>query len=316
MAVRKIGKCWWVDIRLNHIRYRKKSPLNTKGGAEAYEITLRARVARNEPIDPPQVIPEQTFAKFSRTWLETYAKTNNKPSECRTKHGVVERHLIPFFGRMKLSEIKTLDVESYKVQKTTESLCAKTINNHLVILGKCLRTAEEWEQCKHLPRIRPLRAQPPAFDFLSPDESDQLLSSEEEPMWRGMALVALRTGLRLGELFALERKDVDFQQKMLTVSKSIVRGILGTPKNHRVRHIPLANDALEFFQGQGRNGLIFSREDGRPLTDSMAEKAIKRLCKRVGLRNIGWHVLRHSFASLANDLGYSDATVGALEAMG
>jgi hypothetical protein len=51
MAVRKLGKSWWVDMRYNYVRYRKRSPLNTRAGALMYESTLRLKLMRGENIN-------------------------------------------------------------------------------------------------------------------------------------------------------------------------------------------------------------------------------------------------------------------------
>jgi excisionase family DNA binding protein len=49
MAVRKLRQSWWIDFRFNHIRYRKRSPLNSRAGALIYEATLRRRLATGNP---------------------------------------------------------------------------------------------------------------------------------------------------------------------------------------------------------------------------------------------------------------------------
>ena len=73
MAVRIIRKSWWVDFRIDHTRYRKRSPENSRVGALAYEAALRQRVARGEDILGRQQRGEdQTFAEFSKKWFEEY----------------------------------------------------------------------------------------------------------------------------------------------------------------------------------------------------------------------------------------------------
>src|ERR1043166_9702407 len=51
MTVRKIGQSWWVDFRAERVRYRKRSPENTRAGARAFEVTLRQRLARGESVN-------------------------------------------------------------------------------------------------------------------------------------------------------------------------------------------------------------------------------------------------------------------------
>ena len=85
MPARKLKGAWWVDFRYERERYRKKSPVNTKRGAEEFERTLRGRLLRGEPLDgeKPQEVP--TYQTFVQEWLDTYVATNNKPSTVATK---------------------------------------------------------------------------------------------------------------------------------------------------------------------------------------------------------------------------------------
>ena len=104
--------------------------------------------------------------------------------------------------------------------------------------------------------------------------------------------------MRLGELFGLDWSAVDFQRRMVAVRQSFVRGNFGTPKSNKIRHIPLTDDVcLALYESRKPSGLIFHREDGTPLSQHIAERALHRACNRAGLPLIGWHALRHTFAS-------------------
>jgi integrase len=225
-------------------------------------------------------------------------RTNNKLSEQKTKEGILEKHLLPFFGDMEIEKISGMHIERYKAAKRADGLVEKTVNNHLTVLGKCLRTAQEWGIVEKLPKITNLKVPPVRFDFLSPEEVDLLLGDTREPFWTVMVRLAVRTGMRRGELMGLDWSDVDLERGIVTVRRSLVCGQLSTPKNNRTRYIPLTHDAWEMLATRSKSqGLVFERPDGRPLDKSVAGPAIERMCKRVGLRLIGWHTLRHTFAS-------------------
>src|SRR5262249_44873407 len=118
MAVRKMKGSWWVDFRAAHIRYRKRSPENSRGGAEAYEAVLRQRIARGESIDVRLTEREcPTFESFSIRWIEDYVKPNNKYSEQLAKRYALSSSLIPFFGTKSIVEIKGHDIERYKAEQ-------------------------------------------------------------------------------------------------------------------------------------------------------------------------------------------------------
>lgn len=305
MAARKIDGFWYVDFRFRRVRIRRRSPRNTKGGAQQFESMLRQELTNQgnlETLNPPhpQAEPEKTptFAEYAEEWLTTYVRTNNRASEYRAKTRILHQHLIPQFGTRVLSKIQRRDVEGYKATKTAKGLTAKTINNHLTILGKCLRTAQEDDLLVSLPLIKWLPVKPPEFDFLTPLESHQLLRDRTEPMWADLARLALRTGMRRGELIALDWSAVDLVKARLTVRQSLVEGVMETPKTNRIRHLPLTSDVLAMLaRHECRRGLVFKQSDGKPLSKRTMELGLDGLCRRAGVRHIGWHVLRHTYAS-------------------
>lgn len=314
MAQRRIRGWYWVDFRHNGVRHRKKSPINTKAGAAEFETILRMRLAKGEDIDaPPSLLgaPSETLAQFAEHWFDTYVMTNNKPSEQRTKRTILTVHLLPAFGTTALDDIGAEVIEGYKAQKLRDGLHPKTVNNHLAVLARCLRVAEEWGRLKKAPRARLLRVPEPEIDFLSRDEAARLVAADIEPAWHGMILVAVRAGLRLGELLALECRDADQARRVLTVSRSYVDGVLGTPKNGRTRRIPMTAELCRFFDNARPDGLLFCRPDGSPHRDHCSpQRALKRACLRAGIRSIGWHPLRHTFAS---DLVAASVTLPAVQ---
>ncbi len=294
MAVRKVKGSWWVDFQTHLTRYRYRSPENTREGALAYEAVLRQQLARGEPLKAKQM----TLQEFSIDWYKTYVIPNNKPSEQRNKRVALNNHLLPHLGKMPLANIGIADIERFKQAKVQAGIRAKTINNWLSILSRCLESAIEWELIDHKPRIKLLKVQPQSFDFLSLEESTRLINSCEESMWKQMIVVALRTGMRLGELFGLEWSAVDFERKMITIRQSIVRGHIGSPKSNKIRYLPLTEEVCKtLYESRKPSGFVFHRADGTPLTHHIAERALHRATLKAGLRHIGWHTLRHTFAS-------------------
>ncbi|MGD0526288.1 MAG: tyrosine-type recombinase/integrase [Polyangiaceae bacterium] len=88
-----------------------------------------------------------------------------------------------------------------------------------------------------------LRAPPPAFDFLTFDEATRLVDAAGG-IWRTMILVAMRTGLRHGEVLALRWQDVDLVAGRLMVRQALSAKRIDTPKNGRSREVPLSDETL------------------------------------------------------------------------
>jgi integrase len=301
MAVRKIKKSWWVDFQFDQVRYRKRSPDNTRQGALAYELLMRQKLAGGEPIEygRPQR-KDQTFAEFATTWFEDYVRTNNKYSEQLTKKYVLSASLLPFFGSKPVEQIKSHDIERYKAQQMQQGYSNKTITNRLTVLHKCLVTAYEWLQLQGAPpKVKWPKWQAPEIDYLSPDECEVLISHANGVI-QEMALMALRTGMRQGELRGLQWSSVNWLTRSIAVrhSRDDSRKILVSPKSNRTRHIPLDSEVYAMlYQRKKDTGYVFLPIDGRPFTKDRLCAAMRKLCKKAGLRKIGWHTLRHTFAS-------------------
>ncbi len=296
MSIFKRGNKYWVGFRFNRQRYRYPSPDNTLAGSKVYESLLRQKLARGEPIveEAPKI---PTFSEFSRKWFDIYAKNNNKPSEIANKEGALRVHLIPFFGKKAIDKISNLDIENYKAKEISTGLSNKTINNFLIILNKCLGTAEEWGVLNRKPKVRPLRVQPQKFDFLTEEEAAALLQNSEGWL-KEMILIGLKTGMRFGEIIALDWEDLDFSTRNINVRHGIARGIKGSTKSNKIRTIPMAGEIAELMMKRYKSkGLVFPPNHDNYLTHNLCHKELKRACKRAGLRAIGWHTLRHSFAS-------------------
>ncbi len=315
MSAIKRGNKWWVDFAFNHKRYRKPSPDNTRAGTLAYEISLRQKLARGEEINnPPEEKREKilSFESYAREWQKIYVETNCKPSGIRSKKSILNVYLIPAFGKMKLNEINGLEIEKLKAQMQKRQLSNKTINNALCVLSKCLKTAEEWEHLKSRPKIRFLKLPPQKFDYLTFEESDKMLEAAGG-MWKDMILLGLHTGMRLGELIGLTWENVDFSNETLTVGQSIVRGIVGSPKSNKFRYISMTSDVREMLSRrkndpENRN-YVFPNYLGNFLNEGTCRRALHGICKEAGLRKIGWHTLRHSFASHLSQKGVNMRTI-------
>lgn len=299
MSVYKNKNKYWISIYCQSKRYRKLSPQNTYSGAKSYEALIRQKLARGEPIREEIKVSETipTFKEFSEKWFTVYVKTNNKYSEVLNKESVLRAHLNPFFGSKPLDKISNLDIENYKVKKLQSGQANKSVNNHLIVLNKCLNTAQDWGVIKNTPNIKLLKVQPQKFDFLSTEEC-RLLLDNCDGLLKEMVLFALKTGLRFGELIALEWSDIDFKSNLATIQKSIVRGHLGSPKSNKIRYVPLLRDVSEMIGSRSKkHGLIFSKDNNEPLGSMLCLRWLHRACKKAGLRKIGWHTLRHTFAS-------------------
>ena len=288
-----------MDFWFENVRYRRRSPENSRAGAKAYEASLRHRLACGELLNAEKP-EEQTFVQFAETWFNGYVVTNNKPSEQATKRLTLQKSLIPFFGKMNLGTIGRKNIDLYKVSQQQKGASNKTINNKLAVLRTCLATAYDWEILRSPPPpIKPLKCPPPVTNFLTLEEADGLLAHAEGIMHE-MILMALRTGLRQGELRGLQWEAIDWEHHILIVRHSFCEYTqsLTSPKSNRERHVPIADDLFEVLRARREStGYVFLNGRGRPFPQYTHLLHLRRVQEKAELRKIGWHTLRHTFAS-------------------
>lgn len=277
--------------------------INTKQAAEG---AGRAHIERT--LNPATRAPESvkkavpTFDEFAEQFLSV-ATTKNKPSEVASKEMILRVHLQPAFGRLRLDQISYAQIQDYiatkvKAGRSKKPLSKKTVNNHLTVLRRLLMVAKKRGLIEAVPEIEWLRAPKPEFDFLSFQEADRLVAAADGE-WATMILVGLRTGLRQGELLALRWQDVDLKSGLLSVRRSVTRGIITEPKSGKGRDIPLGDAVLAALKAPRhlRGEMVFCTVDGRMLRKNECKHPLWRACRRAGIRQVGWHVLRHTFAS-------------------
>ena len=301
MSARKFGNSWWVDFSIHDERHRKRSPDNSLRGARAYELHLRQRLARGEDINAKTVAnADLEFQTFAARWFDDYAVPNNKPSEQRSKRNILRSSLVPFFEHMPVDRIAIGDIERYKLSEKQKGVGNKTINNKLAVLRKCLACAWEWHGLKgEPPKIKPLKFVIARPDFLTSEESAALLAHAKGAVLE-MILLALRGGLRQGEIRGLQWDSIDWESRTLVVrhSRCDYGKILTSPKSNRERTIPLSQDVLPLLWARREtSGYVFRNTYGDPFTRYILLRRLDRVSKAAGLRKIGWHTLRHTFAS-------------------
>ncbi len=107
-----------------------------------------------------------------------------------------------------------------------------------------------------------------------------------------MVYVALKTGLRIGELLGLEWGDIDLKAQIISVKRSIVKGITGSPKSNKVRYIPFSTQTGEVLQKWKKvSGPVFTKI-GIPINQKSPYRALWRYRDRAGLPRVGWAYLQ------------------------
>jgi integrase len=307
---RKSGRwCYREVVRLpNGTRKRifGSAPLtnNTKVGAQ--RALFDAITALRDPKSAPPAT-SITFADWfdGRFWEEWVVGKKNKPTERRSKRSIFETHLRPAFGHLELADIDVGAIARFRASLVRKGLSDKRINNILSVLSKALNYAEDCELIESAPSVGLLRTERPEIEAYELADLARLIAAAaaHSPMALVAVLLACDAGARVGEIKALRwKEDVDLVARTITINQQVCDGETTTPKGYTRRTVPMTDrlhvalKALEVV----RTGLVVRDVAGEPLTDSTADKLMRRhLCPAAELAPNGWHVLRHSFGTHA-----------------
>ena len=267
---------------------------------------------------------KQTFEAVARLWLESY-QTTVKPTTYQNTKSYLEILVKDYFNNTLIDDLTVL-----KLQKITIDLSKRYLNYtiHLSVINRVLKYAVLLDIIKANPLDKVIRPK-----TKEKQEKKKALTKEELTEFLALAkqyaspvlFVAwwtlAYTGLRRGELLALEWSDIDFENRTLRVERTLVRvsGQLSTqsPKTKKSRRVVtldphtieiLKNWRLKqkkdlFKNGAGKSKLVFSNSSGGYLMESRLRDELRKFLKKHGLPIITVHDLRHTHASILFEAG-------------
>ena len=305
---KKTGK-WLIQYR--YTDWQGKRRKSTKRGfatkREAEEWLRNFLITQKADID----------MKFEDFWKIYCAdmETRLREHTMRTKKYIVELKILPYFGNKRVNDITAADIRQWQnelIKMGYSPTYLKTINNQLsAIFNYAVRYYDlKSNPCAKAGSMGKSKAE--EMDFWTGEEFRKFIDSVMNKRLSYMAFMTLYwTGMRLGELLALNPKDVDLKKRTISITKSYQR--LGkkdvitppkTPKSKRVITIPefLAADIKDYM-----DSLYDLQEDDRlfPITKYYLEHEMQRGIKESGVKRIRVHDLRHSHASMLIELGFS-----------
>ena len=294
--------------------------------AEHIRISIRngtfhvdAESEKNKPGD--EGVSLEAYAR--KDWL-TSAEQNLKASTVRFYRDHLENHVFPLLGQRALATVSRRDCRQLVATAREKGLKIQTVRGIVRTLSVVLSQAVEDEQLPANPALsmrKYLRRgdEPePSIDPFTREEAAHVveITRQSFPEWHPWLLCGLRTGLRAGELLALQWGDIDWCGRFVLVRRNLVRGKLTTPKNHQCRRVDLSpqlravlrlsrrRKTVEWSKhGLPRPDWVFPSAAGTALDESNVRKAFNQILDAAGLHRRGPHQMRHTFASLLLQAG-------------
>lgn len=271
---------------------------------------------QGQKVDGTLTAPgKTTLAVFLTRWLEDSARPQIRPVTHACYDGIIRKHISPQIGGVRLDKLTPAHVQG--LYATLERNGASPYIRRLchAVLRRALKQAVKWGM---VPRnvcdaVEPPRVKRSEVHPLTAEQTATLLKAAAGDRQQALYVVAVTTGMRMGEIFGLQWADVDLEAGAIFVRHALqeLKGklTLGEPKTakskRRVELPKLAVDALhehrkrQLAAGHLASGYVFTNTEGNPLRRSHFHRGdFKPLLKAAKLPEIRFHDLRHTAATL------------------
>lgn len=236
--VGKSGKVVWgavVDIGVDPVtgkRRQRRISAPTKRELEALIQETRTNVQRGTHVEPSK----QTVREYLEEWLGAAEGTLRPASYVRYQRAI-QNHVLPALGGLRLAALTPARVQKFYNDLAKQGLAASTIALYHNILHRALDKAVVWRLIPHNPcdAVDAPHATVTEMQTWSPDQARAFLTGTVEDPWAALWRLAVMVGMRRGELLALRWADLDLDQGMLAVRRTVTRGkdglLFGEPKS-------------------------------------------------------------------------------------
>lgn len=323
---------WWVFI--NHNGKRKAKKVGALEKAEEVAEKTRAALVLGDLgfMKKEEKKPAPTFGEYAKGWIGITVPATCKPSTARDYRGILKNHVLPAFGKKKVTEIDKQMVRQFLMRKIRDGAAMSTVTHIKNVVSGVLNEAVYAKTIPSNPahRIGKLgrsQTMAPTVDPLTREELDKLLKTFKEHFaaTHPLALTLARTGMRLGEALGLQWGDIDFNSRFIWIRRSYSKGSFETPKNGKDRRVDMSQQLADTLQRLRTNRKkealrkwkgevpewVFPHENGIvPIYgDVWRREVFVKALEKAGLRKIRIHDLRHTYASLLIQSGESLAYI-------
>jgi integrase len=309
-TVTKRGKIWWVQVCVHGERIRQSSESEKWEVADRLRNRLLGQKARGELRGPNARI---TIDRVLDHYLADQA-LHVKPETLKIEKLVVEAHVRPHFGRLRVEKITSAALAEYRAMRTKEGASPTTCNRELGYLRTAMRTAAATTppmlQLSSIPRFPIVNEDGFARQGFIEDGDIEKVVVTLPSYLVPLVTVAYNVGIRRGELMRIDWDQVDF-------SGGVIRLYRGRTKTGEPRVVPMLGTMEtvlleakayrdEFYPDCNR---VFSRL-GEPIKSF--KNAWERAVTRAGFPDLQFHDLRRSGARNLSRAGVPDRMIMAI----
>lgn len=327
-SIKKRGANSWrliFDVPANG--KRKQRTVTVRGSYKDAQRELTRLLGQADAGQLPDPT-RQTVSDYLTAWLNSCV--DRSPKTLERYRELAAHQIVPHLGGMQMQKLKPEHVSGWHATLIDTGLSAQTVVHAHRVLSLCLKRAvENGTLARNVAAIRkPPKVEAHEVEILSPAQVTAVLEALEGHYLHPIASLALATGMRRGELLALQWGDVNLDGTTLAVERSVEEtkaGLRGKPPKTKRgrRNISLSPDAVAMLRehrkrqieirlalGQGGQPvLVFSNIEGDMLSPNGISRAWRQTCKARKLPLVSFHALRHTHASTLIRAGVDVLTI-------
>ena len=297
---------------------------------------LKEAIEKEGRVSSDAINPEMTFGDWLKFWYNTYCKPGIRESTMATYEYRINLHILPALGHIQLNKLTENDLQQFytnlkksgRLQRSDvdgPGLSDRMVRSCHATCRAALEKAKEMHLISRNPAIG--RKLPPKkareMQVLTPEEIQRFLIQAKENGFYEMFLLELCSGMRRGELLALEWRDLNFKTGELRIDKQVTvvnhKVVCTRPKTKEsMRTIVLPQSLVEVLKEYKKtidSKLMFPspmKGGDEYRNPSSIGNTMKIILERANCKRVRFHDLRHTFATMALENGMDIKTLSSV----
>ena len=246
-----------------------------------------------------------TFSETFENWMNAKIRFKRGKKTILQYDKFNSKHFEPHFGKLRMAYITSNNIDKFVSYLISSGLKPKSVNNVLTLLKQVFKYAFQEEIIRSNPcrKVEYIKEHEKDVKYFMEEEINSLLRANRFDGIYPILVVALNTGMRIGEIFGLCWDCINFERNQILVKRTATRYELQEQnKTSKIRYVPM-NDSvkkilLTLMKEQKDLVLIFTGSNGKMLNpDHYSGRKFLKALQQAKVREFNFHSLRHTYAS-------------------